>query len=171
VILLRGRCETTAENNNISVFLINVQAHNLRVIGELTKKIEWDKYLDFWKGVADFQGVLHPSREAYLEAVAAIATESTTADEPDRLESSDDAINLGKSSLYNKGVLRYRVTCHRSGKHTFGSQDAARSFGGQLQDMFNWVVNLDEFHLEVILQLRDRKLKFIILVDVQKAVL
>ncbi|XP_026280407.1 tRNA (guanine(6)-N2)-methyltransferase THUMP3 [Frankliniella occidentalis] len=50
-----------------------------------------------------------------------------------------------------KRVLRFRATCFRVGKHTFGSMEAAREFGGALQDKFNWVVDLVNFNAEVIL--------------------
>ncbi|KAK3912613.1 THUMP domain-containing protein 3 [Frankliniella fusca] len=48
-------------------------------------------------------------------------------------------------------VLRFRATCFRVGKHCFGSMEAAREFGGALQDKFNWVVDLVNFHAEIIL--------------------
>lgn len=52
-------------------------------------------------------------------------------------------------------VLHFRVTCYRSGKHSFGSQDAAWHFGGKLQDHFYWVVDLSNYHLEIVLGIRD----------------
>ncbi|XP_067010188.2 tRNA (guanine(6)-N2)-methyltransferase THUMP3 [Anabrus simplex] len=51
-------------------------------------------------------------------------------------------------------VLKYRVTCYRVGDHTFGSQDAAYHFGGQLQDMFSWIVDLVHFDLEIVLNIK-----------------
>ena len=149
-------------------YVSHFQTDNLNVIGELTNKVEWNKYLNFWKGVVNFEGVLYPSREEYLEAIAAIPSEcpfgddsATVSASPDEPLENDPLLDGSrkKSTINNTGVVRYRVTCYRSGKHTFGSQDAARSFGGKLQDKFNWIVDLDEFHLEVILQLRDSEFK------------
>lgn len=48
-------------------------------------------------------------------------------------------------------MLRFRATCFRVGKHSFGSMEVAREFGGELQDKFNWVVDLVNFNAEVIL--------------------
>ena len=50
-------------------------------------------------------------------------------------------------------VLRFRATCFRVGKHCFGSMEAAREFGGELQDKFHWVVDLVNFNAEIILSL------------------
>ncbi|XP_034239320.1 uncharacterized protein LOC117644159 [Thrips palmi] len=48
-------------------------------------------------------------------------------------------------------VLRFRATCFRVGKHSFGSMEVAREFGGELQDKFNWVVDLVNFNAEIVL--------------------
>lgn len=50
-------------------------------------------------------------------------------------------------------VLRFRATCFRVGKHCFGSMEVAREFGGELQEKFNWVVDLVNFNVEVILSI------------------
>lgn len=50
-------------------------------------------------------------------------------------------------------VLRFRATCFRVGKHSFGSMEVAREFGGELQDKFNWVVDLVNFNAEIVLSL------------------
>ncbi|XP_063217396.1 tRNA (guanine(6)-N2)-methyltransferase THUMP3-like [Bacillus rossius redtenbacheri] len=61
---------------------------------------------------------------------------------------------LDKREMKDK-VLKYRVTCYRSGRHSFGSQDAAYHFGGVLQDKFNWIVDLSVHDLEVVLTVKD----------------
>lgn len=53
--------------------------------------------------------------------------------------------------------LAFRATCYRSGaKHIFESPQAARSFGGALQDYFNWKVDLTNFDLEAVLTIENR---------------
>ena len=53
--------------------------------------------------------------------------------------------------------LSFRATCYRSGaKHIFESPQAARSFGGALQDYFNWKVDLSNFDLEAVLTIENR---------------
>ncbi|PNF19679.1 hypothetical protein B7P43_G16060 [Cryptotermes secundus] len=52
-------------------------------------------------------------------------------------------------------VLKFRVTCIRNGTHCFGSQDAAYHVGGRLQDMFHWIVDLNFYDLEIMLNIRE----------------
>nr|CAD7263982.1 unnamed protein product [Timema shepardi] len=67
--------------------------------------------------------------------------------------------NALEKIMYNKldkrnkeeKVLKYRVTCLRKGDHCFGSQDAAHHFGGELQDQYNWVVDLSHYDLNILL--------------------
>lgn len=110
-----------------------LQEFDLQSIGKLPDLIQWRKYLDAWQRISQFDGILYPTYEQHAEAVAAGAADSTVK------------------------VLPFRVTCYRSGKHSFGSQDAARSFGGRLQDMFHWLVDLDDYELEIILDVTNSK--------------
>jgi tRNA(Ser,Leu) C12 N-acetylase TAN1 len=52
-------------------------------------------------------------------------------------------------------VLKFRVTCVRNGTHCFGSQDAAYHVGGRLQDMFHWIVDLNFYDIEIMLNVRE----------------
>ena len=53
--------------------------------------------------------------------------------------------------------LSFRATCYRSGaKHVFESPQAARSFGGALNDYFNWKVDLTNFDIEAVLTIENR---------------
>lgn len=58
-------------------------------------------------------------------------------------------------------VLKFRVTCIRNGKHCFGSQDAAYHVGGRIQDMFHWIVDLNLYDLEIVMNIREGKVKTI----------
>ena len=51
--------------------------------------------------------------------------------------------------------LSFRVTCTRSGSHTFMSMEAAWVFGSCITDTLGWTVNLEKPDLEVVLRLRD----------------
>lgn len=52
--------------------------------------------------------------------------------------------------------LTFRVTCTRSGrKHSFTSQDAARSLGAGIVGHFKWKVNLTQPQVEVLLNIYD----------------
>lgn len=46
--------------------------------------------------------------------------------------------------------LKFRVTCNRAGdNHSFKSNEAARDFGGAVQDFFQWKADMTNFDVEV----------------------
>jgi len=51
----------------------------------------------------------------------------------------------------------FRATCNRSkpngDKHAFTSQDAAKVFGGAINNLFNWNVDMTNFDIEVVLNI------------------
>ncbi|XP_078399940.1 tRNA (guanine(6)-N(2))-methyltransferase THUMP3 [Cetorhinus maximus] len=56
------------------------------------------------------------------------------------------------------GLLRFRVTCNRSGeKHSFTSMEAAREFGGAVQDLFKWKADMTKFDVEILLNIHDNE--------------
>lgn len=47
-------------------------------------------------------------------------------------------------------VQKFRVTCNRAGeKHCFTSNEAARDFGGSVQEYFKWKADMTNFDVEV----------------------
>ncbi|MBN3311093.1 tRNA (guanine(6)-N(2))-methyltransferase THUMP3 [Amia ocellicauda] len=53
-------------------------------------------------------------------------------------------------------LLKFRVTCNRAGeKHNFTSNDAARDFGGAVQDFFQWKADMTKFDIEVLLNIHN----------------
>lgn len=49
--------------------------------------------------------------------------------------------------------LKFRVTCNRAGdKHSFTSNEAARDFGGAVQEFFQWKADMTKFDVEVSLK-------------------
>ncbi|XP_055985456.1 tRNA (guanine(6)-N2)-methyltransferase THUMP3 [Sorex fumeus] len=53
-------------------------------------------------------------------------------------------------------VLKFRVTCNRAGeKHCFSSNEAARDFGGAVQEYFQWKADMTNFDVEVLLNIHD----------------
>lgn len=119
----------------------------MKIFQQLAEKISWEKYLNVWKNVTGFRGILYPTREEYEDVCS---NSSTIVEDVDKVENS----RINRENNENT-VLHFRVTCYRSGKHSFGSQDAAWHFGGRLQDRFNWVVDLSNYHLEIVLCIRD----------------
>ncbi|XP_041946184.1 THUMP domain-containing protein 3 isoform X1 [Alosa sapidissima] len=52
--------------------------------------------------------------------------------------------------------LKFRVTCNRAGdKHSFTSNDAARDFGGAVQEFFQWKADMTKFDVEVLLNIHN----------------
>lgn len=52
----------------------------------------------------------------------------------------------------------FRVTCNRGGtKHSFTSMEAASLFGGEINDVFGWNVNLTKYNIEIVLWISDEK--------------
>lgn len=94
--------------------------------------------LNLWKHCVGYKGILYPTEEEYLNAKSR------------KLNNTDKKKNNIDESL---DVLRFRATCYRSGTHSFGSMDAARVFGGKLQDLFLWVVDLTDFNLDIVLNI------------------
>ncbi|XP_035244515.1 THUMP domain-containing protein 3 isoform X1 [Anguilla anguilla] len=53
-------------------------------------------------------------------------------------------------------LLKFRVTCNRAGdKHNFTSNEAARDFGGAVQDFFLWKPDMTKFDIEVLLNIHN----------------
>lgn len=56
----------------------------------------------------------------------------------------------GKTGEGDAKVLKFRVTCNRAGdKHSFTSNEAARDFGGAVQEHFQWKADMTNFDVEV----------------------
>lgn len=118
-------------------------------VDAVREKMSLNKALDTWKRATNFAGKLYPTREEYDAAKEQVLVTKAAALE----------INKGKkrgqdpSDSKEDDVLRYRVTCERTGKHTFESNDVARVVGGELQDKYLWLVDLSTYHLEIVCKL------------------
>lgn len=113
-----------------------------------------EKALNAWKSITGFQGKIYPTTDEYNIA------------EKDR-----KLCNITVTPITVKGrkrgqdpsdtkedeILRYRVTCERTGKHTFESAEVARAIGGELQDKYLWLVDLSTYYLEVVCKVIDSK--------------
>ncbi|NXE53809.1 THUM3 protein, partial [Casuarius casuarius] len=64
----------------------------------------------------------------------------------------------GKKGEGDVNVLKFRVTCNRAGdKHSFTSNDAARDFGGAVQEHFQWKADMTNFDVEVLLNIHNNE--------------
>uniref|UniRef100_UPI00398E50CF tRNA (guanine(6)-N2)-methyltransferase THUMP3 isoform X2 n=1 Tax=Pristiophorus japonicus TaxID=55135 RepID=UPI00398E50CF len=71
-------------------------------------------------------------------------------------DKSEDTAVEGEDEGKGCGPLRFRVTCNRAGeKHSFTSMEAAREFGGAVQDLFQWKADMTKFDVEILLNIHD----------------
>ncbi|XP_017271498.1 THUMP domain-containing protein 3 isoform X1 [Kryptolebias marmoratus] len=55
-------------------------------------------------------------------------------------------------------LTKFRVTCNRAGdKHSFSSNEAARDFGGAVQEFFQWKADMTKFDIEVLLNIHNEE--------------
>ncbi|KAM4612993.1 tRNA (guanine(6)-N(2))-methyltransferase THUMP3 isoform 1-T2 [Polymixia lowei] len=55
-------------------------------------------------------------------------------------------------------LIKFRVTCNRAGdKHSFSSNEAARDFGGAVQEFFQWKADMTKFDVEVLLNIHNEE--------------
>lgn len=66
----------------------------------------------------------------------------------------DEILSPGEDKMDVKP--KFRVTCYRAGNdHNFQSPDAARVFGGLINDKFKWPVSMKQFDLQIMLHVKD----------------
>ncbi|RXM28411.1 THUMP domain-containing protein 3, partial [Acipenser ruthenus] len=81
-----------------------------------------------------------------------IATAASDEDVPATRENDCDLPDGQEASK----LLKFRVTCNRAGeKHNFTSNEAARDFGGAVQDFFLWKPDMTKFDIEVLLNIHN----------------
>ncbi|PNJ67968.1 THUMPD3 isoform 6, partial [Pongo abelii] len=76
----------------------------------------------------------------------------------DDLASCKDETDESSKEETEPQVLKFRVTCNRAGeKHCFTSNEAARDFGGAVQDYFKWKADMTNFDVEILLNIHDNE--------------
>ncbi|XP_062441776.1 tRNA (guanine(6)-N2)-methyltransferase THUMP3 [Rhea pennata] len=79
-------------------------------------------------------------------------------DESHASSGSETKAGDGKKGEGDVNVLKFRVTCNRAGdKHSFTSNDAARDFGGAVQEHFQWKADMTNFDIEVLLNIHNNE--------------
>uniref|UniRef100_A0A1A7XCD2 THUMP domain containing 3 n=1 Tax=Iconisemion striatum TaxID=60296 RepID=A0A1A7XCD2_9TELE len=97
-------------------------------------------------GVADIQQQELPQETSLAEGDA--KTESM-ADSENCQQDSEEALPEAR-------LIKFRVTCNRAGdKHSFSSNEAARDFGGAVQEFFQWKADMTKFDIEVLLNIHN----------------
>lgn len=154
--------------------LSSVQEETLAELQQLASKLPWTKALEVWKLNRSLKKKkshrkggngtkLKPNTETtnahvpeaeqqeVSEAPAAAdgqTNSESTADMESSLPESEEATPEAK-------VIKFRVTCNRAGdKHSFSSNEAARDFGGAVQEFFQWKADMTKFDIEVSILVR-----------------
>lgn len=93
------------------------------------------------------------------DAVAADTEQQTSTQETSPAEGDAKPENASDSESCQQGseaavpeakLVKFRVTCNRAGdKHSFSSNEAARDFGGAVQEFFQWKADMTKFDIEV----------------------
>lgn len=83
-------------------------------------------------------------------------TQTTTAD---NLPDADSSQEASADSAPVAKLTKFRVTCSRAGdKHSFSSNEAARDFGGAVQEFFQWKADMTKFDVEVLLNIHNEEM-------------
>lgn len=113
-----------------------------------------EKALNAWKSITGFQGKIYPTTDEYNVAEKDRKLCNTTVTP---IAVKGRKRGQDPSDTKEDEILRYRVTCERTGKHTFESAEVARAIGGELQDKYLWLVDLSTYYLEVVCKVIDSK--------------
>uniref|UniRef100_A0A3Q4C0Z4 THUMP domain-containing protein n=1 Tax=Mola mola TaxID=94237 RepID=A0A3Q4C0Z4_MOLML len=145
------------------------KGETLNELQELASKLPWTNALEVWrlnrtlkKKKGYRKGGNGPKLKPSSETTEAdgeqeeAAVESQTEVEsgmPDT-SSTQDAVEAAPEAK----VIRFRVTCSRAGdKHSFSSNEAARDFGGAVQEFFQWKADMTKFDIEVLLNIHNEE--------------
>lgn len=114
----------------------------------LSEEFNWHPALCTWKEYAGYKSSINCAKTSNGNTEVVAGEESQTTCE-------------SVTSTAPEVVPRFRVTCTRthSGtnkKHSFTSMEAAARFGGGINDFFGWAVDLENFDLEVLLNIVDK---------------
>ncbi|XP_027002920.2 THUMP domain-containing protein 3 isoform X1 [Tachysurus fulvidraco] len=140
---------------------------------QLAPVLPWNSALEVWK----INNSLKKKRSRRRGAAAPKPKPSNTA-EPEKPQAESDTSELkekpgsscaeqepGPEGEQDSDIqdteakpLKFRVTCNRAGdKHSFTSNDAARDFGGAVQDFFQWKADMTRFDVEVLLNIHNNE--------------
>ncbi|XP_047439489.1 THUMP domain-containing protein 3 [Mugil cephalus] len=142
----------------------------LQELQELASKLSWTDALEVWKlnrGLKKKKGHRKGGDASKVKANNDLAVADaeqmevpqvpTGSEGHTKVESTPDLETCEEDSgeaAPEAKVLKFRVTCNRVGeKHSFSSNEAARDFGGAVQEFFQWKADMTKFDVEVLLNI------------------
>ncbi|XP_075406528.1 tRNA (guanine(6)-N(2))-methyltransferase THUMP3 [Tenrec ecaudatus] len=115
------------------------------------KRAERDVKKEFMSNSWDSNILDYYENPAIKEEISTLVGDDLASSKEDETEDSCK----GETDLQ---VLKFRVTCNRAGeKHCFTSNEAARDFGGAVQEYFKWKADMTKFDVEVLLNIHDNE--------------
>uniref|UniRef100_A0AAY5K2U2 THUMP domain containing 3 n=1 Tax=Esox lucius TaxID=8010 RepID=A0AAY5K2U2_ESOLU len=131
----------------------------LEDLQKLASKLPWSDALKVWNMNTTLKKKRGPHRQPQgpreLEAPTADQGEGAGGVRTPALEILGEQQEVPGQELGAK-VLKFRVTCNRAGdKHSFSSNEAARDFGGAVQELFQWKADMTKFDIEVLLNIHN----------------
>lgn len=137
---------------------------------QLASKLPWTNALEVWKLNRTFKkrkgqrkgangANVKPSEEIGGATGACAESQEQVEEAPlaDGLNKTEEATDTEITSTQDSEeaapgakITKFRVTCNRAGdKHSFSSNEAARDFGGAVQEFFQWKADMTKFDIEV----------------------
>ena len=118
----------------------------------LPEELEWGTALQIWQEFSSDKTIHN-----FLPSLKPKSPPAVTLQVNDTIESCNET---NQETKPDASLPRFRVTCTRthsvpSKKHPFTSMQAAAKFGGGINDQFGWIVDLENFDLEVLLNIVD----------------
>uniref|UniRef100_A0A671P220 THUMP domain-containing protein 3-like n=1 Tax=Sinocyclocheilus anshuiensis TaxID=1608454 RepID=A0A671P220_9TELE len=123
---------------------------------ELAAKLPWTNALAVWK----LNNSIKKKKGQLWEDLEALEVKGTQKDVSSQPENDYEEEKHSEIQDQESGVtpLKFRVTCNRAGdKHCFTSNDAARDFGGAVQEFFQWKADMTKFDVEVLLNIHNNE--------------
>ncbi|XP_075893091.1 tRNA (guanine(6)-N(2))-methyltransferase THUMP3 [Nelusetta ayraudi] len=145
----------------------------LKELQQLASNLPWTNPLEVWKQNRTLRkkkgfrkGGNGANAKRSTEAAAdggeenqttpVVETQTTTAD---NLPDADSSQEAPADSPPVANLTKFRVTCSRAGdKHSFSSNEAARDFGGAVQEFFQWKADMTKFDVEVLLNIHNEEM-------------
>lgn len=152
----------------------------LKDLMQLASELPWTDALDVWKlnnALKKKKGQRRRGEKgtkvkANNEATTAtdlsetlqqqLVLETTAEGQPEGEEVTPDIDNSNsqdsEDTTTETKLIKFRVTCNRAGdKHSFSSNEAARDFGGAVQEFFQWKADMTKFDIEVLLNIHGQE--------------
>ncbi|KAM9409550.1 tRNA (guanine(6)-N(2))-methyltransferase THUMP3 [Pholidichthys leucotaenia] len=145
----------------------------LMELQQLASKLPWTNPLEIWKLNRSLKKKkshrrtgnatkVKPQSEAADVAAAGAEQPEQTQVIPTGVENRADTETCERESQETAPeakVIKFRVTCSRAGdKHSFSSNEAARDFGGAVQEFFQWKADMTKFDIEVLLNIHNEEM-------------